>query len=69
MSDALQRLRSRPTRQALRDARVELGLTQAGLGLALGLAHETVSRYETGRIPVPLVSYLAVEALLARKTS
>ena len=43
--------------------RKRLDLTQAALAKALGVHPMTVSRYETGQDPIPVLVALAVEAL------
>lgn len=51
---------------AIRDARLRLGLTQIGLADKLGLHQSTISRFENGSLPIDERTTLAVEALLAR---
>lgn len=51
---------------AIRDARLRLGLTQIGLAVKLGLHQSTISRFENGTLPIDERTTLAVEALLAR---
>lgn len=51
---------------AIRDARLRLGLTQIGLAEKLGLHQSTISRFENGSLPLDERTTLAVEALLAR---
>ncbi len=49
----------------LRDIRRQLGLTQIELGERLGLDQSTISRFETGGLPVDKRTELAVQALIA----
>ncbi|WP_069066453.1 helix-turn-helix domain-containing protein [Sphingobium sp. RAC03] len=51
---------------AIRDARLRLGLTQIELAGKLGLHQSTISRFEKGSLPIDERTELAVEALLAR---
>lgn len=53
---------------AIRNARLRLGLTQIGLAEKLGLHQSTISRFENGTLPIDERTTLAVEALLARPT-
>lgn len=46
-------------------ARKALGLTQTELAKELGAAQETISRYETGRLPIPSAYFLELSGLLA----
>lgn len=46
--------------------RKALGLTQAELAAKLGVDHSTVSRIESGDIPLTLRTQLAMEALVTR---
>ena len=48
----------------VRYARRALGMTQVELASALDCAGETVSRWETGALPIPRVNQLALIALL-----
>ena len=41
-------------------------MTQAGLAVELGVASNTVSRYETGSLPIPAHMNLVLEALEKR---
>jgi transcriptional regulator with XRE-family HTH domain len=50
----------------IRETRKALGLTQAELAEMLGVDHSTVSRLESGIIPLTLRTQLALEALLTR---
>jgi transcriptional regulator with XRE-family HTH domain len=51
----------------LRKRRLQLGLTQAELAEQLGMARNTITRYERGFLPtVPKYVALAIEALTAR---
>jgi DNA-binding XRE family transcriptional regulator len=54
--------------QDMRRARGRLGLTQAGLGEALGLHENTVARAERDEIPIPKVTELAIKYLLLVST-
>jgi DNA-binding transcriptional regulator YiaG len=47
-------------------ARQSLGLTVAGLADALGVHRVTVHNWLAGRLPVPKMAALAIEALQAR---
>jgi transcriptional regulator with XRE-family HTH domain len=51
---------------ALLAARRRLGLSQKKLAALLGVARETVNRYESGALPIPRWLPLAVEGLEAR---
>jgi DNA-binding XRE family transcriptional regulator len=55
------------TPDELHAARHALQLTQAGLAAALGLARNTIVRYETGRWTIPTAIALAVHALRAER--
>lgn len=46
--------------------RVTLDLTQSQLAEQLGLQGNTISRYETGDLPIPKTVELAIEALECR---
>lgn len=50
----------------IREKRISLGLSQSQLGTKLGLHQTTVSRMETGELPVDERTSLALEALLIR---
>lgn len=50
----------------IRQTRKALGLTQAQLAEKLGVDHSTVSRFESGEIPLSERTLLAMEALVAR---
>lgn len=55
------------TGQGLRKRRLLLGLTQRELAERLGMARNTITRYERGLLPViPKYVELATDALLAR---
>lgn len=61
-----QLLAPRPTgAEKLRDLRRKLGKTQVELGKLLGVDTMTVSRWETGRRPVPKWLWLAMKAIRA----
>jgi putative zinc finger/helix-turn-helix YgiT family protein len=49
---------------AVKYARKALGLSQVDLATLLGIEPETLSRYETERLPIPSASRLAIVALL-----
>jgi transcriptional regulator with XRE-family HTH domain len=51
------------TRAQFKAARERLGLTQAELADILGKAMSTISRYETGDIPIPKLAELAMAYL------
>ncbi len=51
----------------LKKRRERLGLTQTELAKVLGLAANTVSGYETGRLEVPQFMDLVLETLEARQ--
>lgn len=51
----------------IRTARKQMSLTQGELGDELGLAQSTISRLESGELPLDQRTTLALEALLARK--
>jgi transcriptional regulator with XRE-family HTH domain len=50
----------------LKQRRERLGMTQADLSKYLGVASNTVSRYETGSLPIPAHMDLVLEALEKR---
>lgn len=50
----------------MRTVRGELGLTQAELATKLGLHQTTISRFETGELPIDERTELALDALKAR---
>ena len=50
----------------IKATRKALGLTQAELAKKLGVDHSTVSRFESGDIPLAERTLLAMEALAAR---
>jgi transcriptional regulator with XRE-family HTH domain len=50
----------------LKQRRERLGMTQADLSKYLGVASNTVSRYETGSLPIPAHMDLVLEALEVR---
>lgn len=47
----------------VRSVRQELGLSQSELGAKLGLNQSTISRFETGELPVDERTRLALEAV------
>lgn len=47
--------------------RKDMGLTQAELGALLGVDHSTVSRLESGEIPMTERTKLAMEAIVMRQ--
>jgi transcriptional regulator with XRE-family HTH domain len=51
----------------LKKRRERLGVTQAQLAKELGVASNTVSRYETGSLPIPVHMNLVLEALEKRQ--
>lgn len=51
----------------LKKRRERLGLTQGELGEIVGVASNTISGYETGRLEIPPYMDLVLEALEARK--
>ena len=53
----------------IRSARRELGLSQTELASKLGVTQGTISRFETGDLPVDERTQLAVDALLMRHRS
>jgi transcriptional regulator with XRE-family HTH domain len=50
----------------IRSIRRELGLSQEELGARLGLNQSTISRFETGELPLDERTKLAVDAILMR---
>jgi transcriptional regulator with XRE-family HTH domain len=50
----------------LKKRRERLGLTQAGLAEKIGVVPNTVSRYETGSLEIPVHMDLVLEALEKR---
>jgi transcriptional regulator with XRE-family HTH domain len=50
----------------IRATRRALGLSQAGLADKLGLNQATISRFETGNLPIDERTKLAIEAIAAR---
>jgi transcriptional regulator with XRE-family HTH domain len=52
-------------RETLRAARHSLGLSYAAFAVELGINKGTLSRYETGKRPMPRTVELAVRGLLA----
>jgi DNA-binding XRE family transcriptional regulator len=56
-----------PGSKAVRFARKAMGLSQASLATELGLTQETISRYETGALPIPAEYRLALAGLLGRE--
>ncbi len=53
-------------KNTLKKRRGRLGMTQADLAAELGVASNTVSRYETGSLPIPAHMNLVLEALEKR---
>ena len=53
----------------IRTLRRNLGLTQGDLAEKLGLDQSTISRLETGRLPVDARTRLALEAIQARQAA
>ncbi len=53
-------------RHELRRRRKALGLKQSELADVLGVAENTVLRWEIGRLPLPSLLSLAIEAIEAR---
>ncbi len=51
----------------LKKRRVSIGLTQAGLAEKIGVVPNTVSRYETDSLEIPIYMELVLEALESRK--
>jgi len=56
-----------PDPKAVRIARKALGMSQAALAQELGLTQETISRYETGALPIVPEYHLALAGLLGRE--
>lgn len=54
--------------QDIRATRRSLGVTQAELAALLGLNQSTISRLESGSLPLDERTVLAVEALVTRRT-
>lgn len=54
-------------KQELKQRRERLGLTQAEFAKILGVANNTVSRYETGRVDIPEYMDMVLEAMEARQ--
>jgi len=52
--------------KSFKDVRAELGLSQAQLAATLGVHQTTVSRFETGDLPVDERTALALDALVLR---
>ncbi len=52
------------TAQQLQTVRKTLTLTQQGLATALGLARNTIARYEMGRWAIPEAIALAIQGLM-----
>ena len=55
------------TKEELKQRRERLGLTQADFAKILGVASNTVSRYETGLVDVPEWLELVLETLEQRQ--
>jgi transcriptional regulator with XRE-family HTH domain len=53
-------------RNILKQRRERLGMTQADLAIHLGVASNTISRYETGSLQIPAHMDLVLEALEKR---
>jgi hypothetical protein len=53
----------------IRDIRRQLGLTQIEMAERLGLHQSTISRFESGELPVDKRTALAAKALLAQSSS
>jgi DNA-binding XRE family transcriptional regulator len=53
-------------KNTLKKRRGRLGMTQADLAVEVGVASNTVSRYETGSLPIPAHMNLVLEALEKR---
>jgi ribosome-binding protein aMBF1 (putative translation factor) len=51
---------------SIREARSSLGLSQADLAAKLGVHQTTISRFETGDLPVDERTELALDALMLR---
>jgi DNA-binding XRE family transcriptional regulator len=58
---------AQPGPKAVRFARKAMGLSQSSLAAELGLTQETISRYETGVLPIPAEYRLALAGLLGRE--
>ena len=56
-----------PDPKAARIARKAMGMSQASLAQELGLTKETISRYETGALPIVPEYRLALAGLLGRE--
>jgi len=56
-----------PSPKAARIARKVMGMSQASLAQELGLTQETISRYETGALPIVPEYRLALAGLLGRE--
>jgi transcriptional regulator with XRE-family HTH domain len=54
-------------KQELKQRRERLGLTQAEFAKILGVANNTISRYETGQVNIPEYMNLVLEAMEARQ--
>lgn len=54
-------------KEELKKRRERLGLKQADFGETLGIAPNTVSRYETGLVKIPKYMDLILEALEVRQ--
>lgn len=52
------------TPAGIKAARLKLGMTQPQLASALGVSWESVSRWETGRVPIDRRTALAVAYLV-----
>lgn len=53
----------------LRTLRKQLGLTQAQLAAALGVARQTITNHERGKTPIPRERMLAVQFLVLTRNS
>ena len=53
----------------LRTLRKQLGLTQAALAEALGIARQTITNHERGKTPVPTERMMAVQFLALTRDS
>jgi DNA-binding XRE family transcriptional regulator len=58
---------TQPDPKAVRFARKAMGHSQAGLAEELGLTQETISRYETGALPIVPEYRFALAGLLGRE--
>lgn len=56
-----------PSTKAVRFARKAMGLSQSSLASELALTQETISRYETGALPIPPEYRFALAGLLGRE--